>query len=487
MLLWESLVMQIRNAALINGEWIEPDPYENIPVINPATDETISHVPSFGREETRRAIEAAAAALPAWRSRAAKDRALPLRKLADFMMRDQDRLAEIMTIEQGKPLAEARGEIAYAASFIEWAAEEAKRVYGEIVPASVPDKRILVLKQPVGVTAAITPWNFPSAMIARKLGPSLAAGCTMVAKPAEQTPLSAIAIGELAEEAGIPRGVLNIVTGDPRPIGQEMLANPLVRKLSFTGSTEVGRKLMSMATQNLTRLSLELGGHAPFLVFDDADVDAAVAGAVASKFRNAGQTCVCANRIFVQNGIYEDFVNRLQRAVDSLKVGSGFDEGVQIGPLIDDDTVDKVRSHIDDARSRGAKLRTGGRLLPMNGLANRFYQPTIIEGITSDMRISREETFGPVAPLRRFTHEREAVELANDSPYGLASYFYTRDASRVMRIAEALDYGIVGANDGMPSTAQAPFGGMKQSGFGREGGKWGIEEYLEIKYVSWGI
>jgi succinate-semialdehyde dehydrogenase/glutarate-semialdehyde dehydrogenase len=403
------------------------------------------------------------------------------------MILRQEDLAYLMTREQGKPLAESRGEIAYAASFIEWAAEEAKRIYGEIIPSSAQDKRILVLRQPVGVTACITPWNFPSAMITRKLGPALAAGCTMVVKPASQTPLSALAIGELALEAGIPAGVVNIITGDARAIGDELLSNPTIRKISFTGSTEIGKVLMMKAAQNVTRLSLELGGHAPFIVFDDADLDAAVAGAMAAKFRNMGQTCICANRFFVQDGIYDAFARKLQAAVEAFKIGPGTEEGVEVGPLIDDAAMAKTHEHVEDARSKGARVLTGGSPAePRKGLSNRFYKPTILDGFTNDMLISHEETFGPVAPLRRFRDEDEAVSFANDSNYGLAAYFYTRDAGRLMRVAERLDYGIIGANDGKPSTVQAPFGGMKQSGFGREGGKYVMNEYVEIKYVSWG-
>ncbi len=478
--------MQTRN--LIDGEWTGAPSGATFVVKDPATDQVIAEVPDGGAEHARAAISAARAALPSWRDRPAAERARPLQRLAALMLEHRERLARLMTREQGKPLAESSGEIAYAASFIEWAAEEAKRVYGETIPASRPDQRILVLRKAVGVVAAITPWNFPAAMITRKLGPALAAGCTMVVKPAEQTPLSALAIGELAIEAGIPRGVLNIVTGNPVAIGGAIFADPSVRKVSFTGSTEVGRKLMVAAADNLVRLSLELGGHAPFLVFDDADVDAAVAGAIKSKFRNAGQTCICPNRFFVQSGVYDEFVTKLAAALESQVIGSGLEPGTTIGPLIDDDAVAKVRDHIDDARTRGATLRTGGEVIrPAAGLTERFCRPTILEGIDATMKVSHEETFGPVAPIRRFTHETEGIELANDSPFGLASYFYTRDAARVWRVAERLEYGIVGANDGAPSTAQAPFGGVKQSGFGREGGHHGMHEYLDIKYVSIGL
>jgi succinate-semialdehyde dehydrogenase/glutarate-semialdehyde dehydrogenase len=478
----------MQTANLIGQEWRAAESGLTVPVTDPATDEVIADVPKGGAADARLAIEAARLALDEWRARPAAERSMLLRRLSDLMLARQEQLALLMTREQGKPLAEARGEILYAASFIEWAAEEAKRVYGDTIPASHRDKRILVVRQPVGVTAAITPWNFPSAMITRKLGPALAAGCTMVVKPATQTPLSAIAIGELALEAGIPPGVVNIVTGDARAIGDELLSNPTVRKLSFTGSTEVGKVLMTKAAQNVTRLSLELGGHAPFLVFDDASLDAAVAGALATKFRNTGQTCICANRFFVQDGIYDAFVARLGEAARKIRVGRGTEDGVQLGPLIDDAALEKVEAHVDDARTKGAKVVTGGAPADAGpGLSRRFYQPTVIDGFTDAMLISHEETFGPVAPVRRFRDEAEAIELANRSIYGLAAYFYTQDASRLMRVAEALEYGVIGANDGLPSTAQAPFGGMKQSGIGREGGKYVMDEYLEVKYISWGL
>lgn len=473
---------------LINGEWTGAPSGATFAVTDPATDEVVAEVPNGGAEQARAAIDAAATALPGWRALPAAERARPLRRLAELMLEHRERLARLMTREQGKPLGEARGEIAYAASFIEWAAEEGKRVYGEIIPASRPDQRIVVLRQPVGVVAAITPWNFPAAMITRKLGPALAAGCTTIIKPAEQTPLSALAVGELALEAGIPRGVVNIVTGDPAAIGGAIFADPRVRKVSFTGSTEVGKKLMVAAADNVVRLSLELGGHAPFLVFDDADVDAAVSGTIKSKFRNAGQTCICPNRFFVQAGVYDEFVAKLAAAVQSMVMGSGLDEAVSVGPLIDDDAVAKVRDHIDDARTHGATIRAGGEILsPGPGLTARFCRPTVLEGVDSTMKLSHEETFGPVAPVRRFSHEAEAIELANASPFGLASYFYTRDAARLWRVAEQLEYGIVGANDGAPSTAQAPFGGVKTSGFGREGGHHVMHEYLDVKYVSIGV
>ena len=476
--------MQDRN--LIGSEWISASG-EEIEVTNPATNEKIASVPNGRAEEARLAVAAAAEALPEWRSRTAYDRGKILRRIANLMLERQEPLAELMTREQGKPLAEARGEIAYAASFIDWAAEEGKRLYGELVPPSAENKRILVMRQPVGVTACITPWNFPSAMIARKLGPALACGCTMVVKPAAQTPLSAIALAEIALEAGLPPGVMNVVTGNAAAIGGELFSNPAVRKISFTGSTEIGKILITQSAENVTRLSLELGGHAPFLVFDDADVKAAVAGAMGSKYRNMGQTCVCPNRFYVQEGIYDEFVAGLAEAVEALRIGSGLEEGIQVGPLIDDPAMEKVERHVSDALDKGGKLRTGGKRAKVSGLADRFYTPTIVEDFTPDMAMASEETFGPVSPLRSFKHEDEALEMANDSLYGLASYFFTRDASRLMRVAERLQYGIVGANDGMPSTAQAPFGGVKQSGIGREGGHYVMHEYTEIKYVSWGL
>lgn len=471
----------------INNEWTGAGSGGSIEVTNPATDEVIASVPNGGAAEATAAIDAAYAAQKSWAARPAAQRADLLDKLARRMMADQERLARLMTAEQGKPLAEARGEIAYAASFFDWAAGEAKRIYGETIPSNSADKRILVLKQPVGVCAAITPWNFPSAMITRKLGPALAAGCTMVIKPAEQTPLSALALAELAKEVGFPAGVINIVTGDAKAIGETLLSDFRVRKLSFTGSTEVGRILMRNAAQNLTRLSMELGGHAPFIVFDDADLDAAVAGAMASKYRNAGQTCVCANRFYVQEGIFKAFSARLAEAVGSLTVGDGFSDGVNIGPLIDDDAMSKVESHVQDAVAKGAKLLAGGQRAKLDGFADRFYNPTVLEDFNHDMQLATEETFGPVSPLRSFSKDEEAIEMANNSIYGLAAYFFTKDSSRLIRTAEALEYGIVGANDGMPSTVQAPFGGMKQSGFGREGGKYVMHEYLETKFVSWGL
>ena len=470
---------------LVDGRWVEADSGRMFEVRDPATDDVIARVPSCGRSETRRAIEAADNAFEPWRARPAFERSRMLRAIADMMIRDEERLANLMTREQGKPLAEARAEVAYAASFIEWAAGEGMRLYGEMVPASLPDKRILVLRQPIGVTACITPWNFPIAMITRKLGPALAAGNTIVVKPAEETPLSALAFGELAVLAGIPAGVINIVTGDAEEIGEELLANPIVRKLSFTGSTETGKVLIRKSAQNVTRLSLELGGHAPFVVFDDADIDAAVAGALATKYRNAGQTCICANRFYVQNGVYDEFAEKLSRAVARMQVGRGTDHGVEIGPLISDDALEKVERHVADAVARGGRVRQGGTRVRVEGLADRFYAPTVIDDFSPQMLLAHEETFGPVAPLCRFSSEADAISMANDSIYGLAAYFYTRDAGRLMRVAERLEYGIVGANDGTPSTAQAPFGGVKQSGYGREGGRYVMDEYTQIKYVSW--
>lgn len=483
-----TLLEGIESRNLIDGTWVVAADGGELAVTNPATDELLARVPRGGTIETRAAIDAAAAAFPAWSALTAAERAAPLAKLAALMRARVDRLARLLTLEQGKPLAEARGEIGYAASFLEWAAEEGKRLYGQIVPASSADKRILVLRQPVGVTACITPWNFPSAMITRKLGPALASGCTMVVKPAEQTPLSAIALAELCVEAGVPAGVINVITGDPVAIGQELFANAAVKKVSFTGSTAVGKKLMAMAAENVTRLSLELGGHAPFIVFEDADVDAAVRGALAAKYRNAGQTCICANRFFVHERVYDQFANELAAGVAGMKIGNGLDEGVRVGPLIDDAAVAKVQSHVADALERGAKLRAGGKLAQLGrGYTNRFYEPTIVDGLEPDMRCATEETFGPLSPLARFESEEQAVALANDSVFGLAAYFYTRDVSRVFRVAERLEYGIVGVNDGGPSTAQAPFGGVKQSGFGREGGHWVMNEYVNVKYVSLGL
>lgn len=477
--------MQVNN--LINGQWVGADSGATFEVINPATDEVVARVPLGGSTETERAVSAAHDAWLKWRGTTANERASLIDKLAALMRRDADRLARLMTAEQGKPLAESRGEIAYAVSFLDWAAEEAKRIYGEIIPASAPNKRILVFRQPVGVCAIITPWNFPSAMITRKLGPALAAGCTVVIKPAEDTPLSAIALGELALEAGIPAGVVNIVTGDPRAIGGLLTSDQRVRKLSFTGSTEVGRLLMKQSSDNLLRLSMELGGHAPFIIFDDADMSRAAEAAMACKFRNAGQTCICANRFYVHESVHTDFVSRLSSAIGTLRVGDGTQEGVNVGPLINDEAITKVESHVADAREKGASVLVGGQRVRIKGLADRFYAPTLIDGMTADMRVHHEETFGPVAAVRSFRTEEEVVEWANSSQFGLAAYFFTQNASRLIRVAERLEYGIVGANDGGPSTVQAPFGGVKQSGFGREGGKYVMDEYTQLKYISWGV
>ncbi|HSD61921.1 MAG TPA: NADP-dependent succinate-semialdehyde dehydrogenase [Burkholderiales bacterium] len=473
----------LRAECYVNGRWVGADGGATFPVSNPADGSGIARVPDMGAVETRRAIEAAAGAWAPWRARTAKDRSAILRRWFELMMQHQEDLALIMTSEQGKPLAEARGEIAYAASFIEWFAEEGKRVYGDAIPQHQADKRLLVLKEPVGVCAAITPWNFPAAMITRKAAPALAAGCTMVLKPAEQTPISALALAELAHRAGVPPGVLNVVTGRPEAIGGEMTANALVRKLTFTGSTEVGRLLMRQCADTVKKISLELGGNAPFIVFDDADLDAAAEGALMSKYRNTGQTCVCANRILVQDGVYDAFAAKLRERVLALKVGRGTDEGVTQGPLIDAQALAKVEEHIADALAKGAKVAVGGR---RHALGGTFYEPTILTGVTPAMKLAREETFGPVAPLFRFRTEAEAIALANDTEFGLAAYFYSRDVGRVWRVAEALEYGIVGINSGIISNEVAPFGGMKQSGIGREGSRYGIEEFLEIKYLCLG-
>ena len=473
-----------RQQAYIDGAWVDADSGQTIAVNNPASGEILGTVPKLGGAETRRAIEAANRALPAWRALTAKERAQKLRRWFELLMENQDDLARLMTLEQGKPLAEAKGEIAYAASFIEWFAEEAKRVYGDTIPGHQADKRLIVIKQPIGVTAAITPWNFPAAMITRKAGPALAAGCTMVVKPASQTPFSALALVALAERAGIPAGVLSVVTGSASEIGNELTGNPIVRKLSFTGSTEIGRQLMAQCAPDIKKLSLELGGNAPFIVFDDADLDKAVEGAMASKYRNAGQTCVCANRIYVQDGVYDAFVEKLKAAVSTLKVGNGLEAGVTTGPLIDDKAVAKVREHIDDALNQGAEVVLGGQ---SHALGGSFFEPTILVNVPRGARVSREETFGPLAPLFRFKDEDEVIAMANDTEFGLASYFYARDLSRVFRVAEALEYGMVGINTGIISNEVAPFGGVKASGLGREGSKYGIEEYLELKYLCLGL
>jgi succinate-semialdehyde dehydrogenase/glutarate-semialdehyde dehydrogenase len=473
-----------REACYVDGQWTQSGSGATFNVDNPATGEVLGKVPSLSAVETRNAIDAAHRAFSAWAKKTAKERAQALRRWFDLMVANQDDLARLMTLEQGKPLAESKGEVAYAAAFLEWFGEEAKRVYGDTIPGHQTDKRIVILKQPIGVVACITPWNFPLAMITRKAGPAIAAGCTVVLKPAEQTPFSALALAELAERAGIPAGVLNIVTGDPKEIGPELTSNPKVRKLSFTGSTEVGKLLMAQCAGTIKKLSLELGGNAPFLVFDDADLDAAVEGALASKYRNTGQTCVCANRFLVQDSVYDAFAAKLAAAVTAqLKPASGLEPGATQGPLIDDAAVEKVESHIRDAQSKGAKVLLGGK---RHALGGRFFEPTILTGVTTQMLLTREETFGPVAPLFRFKTEAEAIALANDTEFGLAAYFYGRDIARVWRVAEALETGIVGINTGIISTEVAPFGGVKESGLGREGSKYGLEEFLEIKYLCFG-
>jgi succinate-semialdehyde dehydrogenase/glutarate-semialdehyde dehydrogenase len=473
----------LRQANLIDGHWVQADSGRMITVRNPANGEIVGEVPSMGRAETKRAIEAAYVAQKAWRKMTAKERQKPLRRLFDLMMANQEDLAVIMTAEQGKPLAESRGEIAYAASFIEFFAEEAKRVYGDTIPQHLPGRRIIVQKEPIGVFAAITPWNFPAAMITRKAGPGWAAGCSGVIRPATQTPFSALALGVLAERAGLPAGICNILTGPATEIGAEMTENPMVRKLTFTGSTAVGAKLLAQCAPTVKKTSMELGGNAPFIVFDDADLDEAVKGALASKYRNTGQTCVCANRLLVQDGVFDVFAEKLKVAVEGLKVGNGMDEGTTQGPLINGDAVAKVKAHVADAVARGARVVTGGR---SHALGGNFYEPTILADVSREADIFRDETFGPVAPLFRFFTEDEAVEMANDTEFGLAAYFYTRDVGRVFRVAEAIEAGIIGINEGIISTEVAPFGGVKSSGLGREGSKYGIEDYLEIKYLALG-
>ncbi|MGD0491177.1 MAG: NADP-dependent succinate-semialdehyde dehydrogenase [Steroidobacteraceae bacterium] len=473
----------LRQECLIGGRWVPADGGGTLAVKNPATGEQLGVIPNMGSAETRRAIAAASEALPAWAARTAKDRAGVLRRWFDLIVQNEADLATLMTAEQGKPLAEAKGEIAYAASFIEWFAEEGKRLYGDIIPGHQADKRILVLRQPVGVVAAITPWNFPSAMITRKAGPALAAGCTMVLKPATQTPFSALALAELAVRAGIPAGVFNVVTGSAAAIGGEMTTHPAVRKLTFTGSTEVGKKLMVQCAGTVKKLSLELGGNAPFIVFDDADLDAAVQGAIASKYRNTGQTCVCANRLLVQEGVYDEFAKKLAAAVAKLRVGDGLKGATDQGPLIDEKAIAKVEEHVADALAKGAKVAAGGK---RHSLGGTFYEPTILTGVTPQMLVAREETFGPVAPLFKFKTEAEAIKMANDTEFGLAAYLYTRDLARSWRVSEAIEYGIVGLNTGIISTEVAPFGGVKESGTGREGSKYGILDYTEIKYVCVG-
>ncbi|MBM3513149.1 MAG: NAD-dependent succinate-semialdehyde dehydrogenase [Alphaproteobacteria bacterium] len=474
----------LKSQAYINGAWVNADKGGTLSVTNPADGSQVTAVPDMGTAETRRAIEAADAAGPAWRARTGKERAAILRRWFDLLMANQDDIGTILTMEQGKPLAEGKGEIAYGASFIEWFGEEAKRVYGDVIPTFAAGKRIVTFKQPIGVVAAVTPWNFPCAMIARKAGPALAAGCTFVVKPAKQTPLTALAMAELAARAGVPAGVLNVVTGNSASaIGKELTENPLVRKFTFTGSTEIGKLLMRQCASTVKKVSLELGGNAPFIVFDDADLDAAVQGMMASKYRNTGQTCVCANRILVQDSVHDAFAAKLTAAVNALKVGDGLTPGVQQGPLIDKAAIDKVEELVADALAHGAKVITGGA---RHSLGGTFYQPTVLTGVTTNMKISNEEIFGPVATLHRFTTEADAIRIANATEYGLAAYFYARDLGRVWRVAEALDCGIVGVNEGIISTEVAPFGGVKESGIGREGSKYGIEEYLEIKYVLMG-
>jgi succinate-semialdehyde dehydrogenase/glutarate-semialdehyde dehydrogenase len=472
-----------RQQCYIGGAWVDADSGDTINVNNPATGDILGAVPKMGADETRRAIEAANAAWPAWRAKTAKERGDIIRRWYNLMLENQDDLGLLMTSEQGKPLPEAKGEVAYAASFLEWFAEEGRRAYGEVIPPHMADRRVVVIKEPIGVCAAITPWNFPAAMITRKAGPALAAGCPMVVKPASATPYSALALAELAERAGIPKGVFSVVTGSASAIGGEMTSNPIVRKLTFTGSTEIGKTLMQQCAGTVKKVSMELGGNAPFIVFDDADIDAAVEGAMASKYRNAGQTCVCANRMLVQDGVYDAFAAKLAEAVSGLKVGSGIDEGVSQGPLIDMSAVEKVEEHIEDALSKGARLVVGGS---RHELGQSFFQPTILADVDTSMKVTKEETFGPLAPLFRFKTEEEAIQMANDTEFGLAAYFFSRDMGRVWRVSEGLEYGIVGANVGIISTEVAPFGGVKESGIGREGSHHGLDEFMEVKYICMG-
>jgi succinate-semialdehyde dehydrogenase/glutarate-semialdehyde dehydrogenase len=469
----------LKQQAYLNGMWCDADNDDRIAVTNPATGETLGHVPNMGAAETNRAILAANAAFKAWRTKLAKERATILRKWYELMLANADDLAAIMTAEQGKSLTESKGEITYAASFLEWFAEEGKRIYGDTIPTPTPGRRIMVTKEPIGVCAAITPWNFPSAMITRKAGPALAAGCPMILKPASQTPFSALALAELAHRAGVPAGIFSVVTGSASHIGGEMTSNPIVRKLTFTGSTQIGKLLMRQCADTVKKLSLELGGNAPFIVFDDADLDAAVEGALASKFRNSGQTCVCANRLYVQDNVYDAFVAKLSVAMQKLQVGDGAQAGTTQGPLIDMHAVEKVEEHIADAIAKGAKIMLGGQ---RHALGHTFFEPTLLTDVTQSMKIAREETFGPLAPLFRFQTDEEVISLANDTEFGLASYFYSRDIGRIWSVAEQLEYGIVGINTGIISNEVAPFGGIKQSGLGREGSKYGIEDYLTIKY-----
>jgi succinate-semialdehyde dehydrogenase / glutarate-semialdehyde dehydrogenase len=474
----------LKQQCYINGKWCDADSGATLTVTDPGSNAKLGTVPKMGTEETRRAILAADKALPAWRAKTAGERSKLMRRLFDLMMEHQDALGELLSREQGKPFAEAKGEIAYGAGFIEWFAEEGKRAYGDVIPSHAADKRIVVIRQGLGVVGAITPWNFPNAMVTRKLAPALAAGCTMVIKPASATPYSALAIAMLCEMAGIPAGVVNVVTGGAGQIGAELTANPIVHKITFTGSTEIGRQLLRESADTIKKCSMELGGNAPFLVFDDADIDAAVEGALISKFRNNGQTCVCTNRFYVQDAVYDEFVGKLAARVKAMKVGYGMDPGVDAGPLIDEAAVEKVEEHLKDALAGGAKLLAGGHRSPLGGT---FFEPTVIADVKADMKLAREETFGPLAGVIRFTDEDEAVRLANDSEFGLASYFYARDLSRVWRVAEALEAGMVGINTGLISTEVAPFGGVKQSGLGREGSKYGLEDYMEVKYLCMGI
>jgi succinate-semialdehyde dehydrogenase/glutarate-semialdehyde dehydrogenase len=474
----------LKTSAYINGEWRGAADDARFDVTNPATDAVIASLPDMGVAETRQAIEAANKAWPSWREKTGKERAGILRKLFFLMIDNQEDLAQLITAEGGKPLAESRGEVAYGAAFIEWFGEEAKRTYGDLIPATFSDRRIVADKQPIGVCAAITPWNFPIAMVTRKVGPALAAGCPMVLKPAHETPLSALALAELAERAGVPPGVFSVVTSSSgRTVGGELTSNPIVRKLTFTGSTATGKVLMRQCADTIKKLSLELGGNAPFIVFDDADVDKAVTGAIASKYRNSGQTCVCVNRFLVQDGVYDEFASKLTAAVEAMKVGNGVEDGVVQGPLINEAGVTKVQEHVDDAVSKGAKVAAGGH---RHALGGNFFEPTVITDVTPDMTVAREETFGPISPLFRFTTEEEAIAMSNDTEFGLAAYFYTRDSARTWRVSQALEYGIVGVNEGIISTEVAPFGGVKESGLGREGSKYGIEDYLEIKYICMG-
>jgi succinate-semialdehyde dehydrogenase/glutarate-semialdehyde dehydrogenase len=470
----------LRSDCYIDGRWEAADDGRTLAVIDPASGTAIADVPLMTAVETVRAIDAAAVALPEWRAKTAKERAAVLRRWFDLILENTEDLAQLMTAECGKPIVEARGEVAYGASFVEWFAEEGKRAYGESIPSPAADRRLLTIRQPIGVCAAITPWNFPLAMITRKVAPALAAGCTVVIKPAEQTPLTALALARLAHDAELPAGVFNVLTGDPKTIGATLTASPVIRKLSFTGSTEVGRLLMAQSAPTIKKLSLELGGNAPFIVFDDADVDAAVEGALIAKYRNTGQTCVCANRFLVQDGVYDAFVAKLARRVQSLRVGPGSDEGVTQGPLIDEAALSKVQAHIEDALRKGARVVTGGSRHQRGGT---FFEPTVLADVSSDMRVAQEETFGPVAPVFRFADEAEAVHMANDTEFGLAAYFYSRDVARCLRVGEALEYGMIGINTGLISNEVAPFGGVKQSGLGREGSKHGLDEYLEIKYL----